>query len=338
MKIAIVGFGTVGKNLLKVLYRKKTFLKEKFDFDFKVVAVFKSDGAFIDQKGLDLTSFAFTTDYHDHPSWKPDVKANDKIDKIECDLVVEVTPTNIETGEPGLTHIRQALESGKDVVTANKGPLLLAFHELSNLAKKHNRMLRFEATVAGAIPDAIMVREALQGNQIISLKGILNGTTNYILTRMTFENVSFEMALKEAQQMGIAEADASYDVEGIDAASKLVILANSIMGNDVKLNDVHREGISHITPEAIELANFDGFLIKHVASFENGNLEVAPRLVEKSSPLAVGGTLNVLTFETDLAGEITLIGHGAGGVETASALLGDILNIAKIRGHIQLLS
>ncbi|MCK4243820.1 homoserine dehydrogenase, partial [Candidatus Bathyarchaeota archaeon] len=198
--------------------------------------------------------------------------------------------------------------------------------------------LRFEATVAGAIPDAIMVREALQGNQIISLKGILNGTTNYILTRMTFENVSFEMALKEAQQMGIAEADASYDVEGIDTASKLVILANSIMGNDVKLNDVHREGISHITPEAIELANFDGFLIKHVASFENGNLEVAPRLVEKSSPLAVGGTLNVLTFETDLAGEITLIGHGAGGVETASALLGDILNIAKIRGHIQLLS
>jgi homoserine dehydrogenase len=220
-------------------------------------------------------------------------------------------------------------------VTANKGPLVIAFKELSNLAKKYERLFRYEATVAGALPDSEIVREALQGNQISSLKGILNGTTNYILTRMTFEDVSFEIALKEAQQMGIAEADSSYDVEGVDAASKLVILANSIMGDDVRLSDVKREGISHVTPEAIRLAELDGFLIKHIASIENGDLEVAPRLVEKTSSLAVGGTLNVLCFETDLAGEITLIGRGAGGVETSSAILGDILNIAKLRGHIK---
>ena len=338
MRIAIVGFGTVGKSLLQVLSRKRDYLREKLGFNFKVVAVFKRDGAFIDPQGLDVGSLAFIADYKRHPKWKTDVKADDAIEELDCDLIVEATPTKIETGEPGLTHIKKALESGKDVVTANKGPLVMAFHEISDLAIKRNRLLRYEAAVLGAVPDAGLVRETLQGNEIIYLRGILNGTTNYILTRMTFEGTSFEIALKEAQQMGIAEVDPSYDVEGIDAACKLVILANSLMGDHAKLSDVKREGISHITPEAIELASIDGFLIKHVASIEEGQLEVAPRLIEKSSPLAVGGTLNVLSFGTDLAGEITLIGRGAGGIETASAILGDIINVAKIRGYTKTIS
>jgi homoserine dehydrogenase len=240
---------------------------------------------------------------------------------------VEVTPTNIEDGEPALSHLLTAMENGKDVVTSNKGPLALSFRELDDAARFNDVQFRFEASVGGAMPIINFAHENLAGCTIESIYGILNGTTNYILSRMAKEGSSYDQTLKEAQEMGIAETDPYQDVEGIDAACKIAILANSVLNRDVTLNEVEVEGISKITPESIALAKKEGYLIKLIGEASHDVLEVSPRLVRQGSPLAVEGTMNLATLKTDLAEDVTVAGKGAGSVETASAILSDLLNI-----------
>lgn len=332
MKIALIGFGSVGKGVIDVLRRKTGDLKKYYGVDFQLTTVYKSDGGLHNEKGLNLEQ-VLQTNYKQNPSWKENFTVGDTLEDLNCQIVIEATPTNIQTGEPGLSHIKKALGSEKDVITSNKGPMAVAFRELIELARRKNRILRYEATVAGAVPVFNLVRESLQGNNIYGVKGILNGTTNYILTRMTYEHIPFKVALREAQDLGIAEANPTYDIEGIDAACKLVILANSIMGINVGFESVDRTGINEITPESIELAKNEDYVIKHIASIENNKLEVAPRLITEGSPLSIGGTLNVVSFKTDLAGEITVVGKGAGGIETASSILNDLINVAQIRGE-----
>ncbi len=337
VRIILVGFGTVGKGFLNVVLEKKSFLKEIYGLNLHINAVFKSDGGFISNTntGLDIQSLLSIKDYKEHPQWVKDVKAYDKIPEMEADIVVELTPTNIGDGEPGLGHIRQALKSGKDVVTANKGPLVVAFQELITLAEENKRFLHYEGAVGGAIPVFSLVRENLKSSKIISIEGILNGTTNFILSRMVSEKIPFEIALKEAQELGYAERDPSYDIDGIDAAGKLLILTNTILRRPeerfVKFDEIKIESIRNITQEAVELAEENNLVIKHVASAKEGKLEVGPKLLPKTSPLAVSSTLNSITFKSDLAGEITIIGEGAGGRETASAVLTDIITIFKKR-------
>ncbi len=326
--MALVGFGNVGKAVAEVMLEKRELL-QKVGFEPTVVAVFERDGSWIDEKGLKLQEIL--SKGNSSPSWVEGAMAEERIADLDCDLVVEMTVTNIDDGEPGLTHIREALENGKDVVTSNKGPLVLAFPELMDIAEKRDRILLYEATVGGAIPVFHVAREALLVNNIISITGILNGTSNYILTKMTEEKVSFNAALREAQEKGYAEADPTYDIEGIDAASKLVILANGILKMKKIINDVRIEGITRITPEMTELAMEDGYLVKHIGYVDRNRIEIMPRLIPRSSPLAVGGTLNVISLKTDVAQDITLIGRGAGPRETASAVLGDALYINKIR-------
>ncbi len=337
VRIILVGFGTVGKGFLNVVIEKKSFLKEIYGLNLHINAVFKSDGGFISNTntGLDIQSLLSIKDYKEHPQWVKDVKAYDKIPEMEADIVVELTPTNIGDGEPGLGHIRQALKSGKDVVTANKGPLVVAFQELITLAEENKRFLHYEGAVGGAIPVFSLARENLKSSKIISIEGILNGTTNFILSRMVSEKIPFEIALKEAQELGYAERDPSYDIDGIDAAGKLLILTNTILRRPeerfVKFDEIKIESIRNITQEAVELAEENNLVIKHVASAKEGKLEVGPKLLPKTSPLAVSSTLNSITFKSDLAGEITIIGEGAGGRETASAVLTDIITIFKKR-------
>lgn len=329
MRVVIAGLGTVGKGLLKALSKKQIELRRAYGFSPKVVAAVKSDGAFLDENGLDPASVLSSLDgrsYEEHSTWVSGYTALEAVRDLDFDVLVEATPTNVESGEPGLSHILAALEREKDVVTSNKGPLVVAFEKLMEVARERGRILRYEATVGGAMPVFSLVEKCLRGNKITAIKGILNGTTNYILTRMTYERVPFDIALKEAQELGYAEANPSFDIEGIDAACKLVILANAIMSMRAKLSDVEIVGITRITPEAIELAREDGYLVKHVAQIEEGVLEVSPRLVDEKSPLAVGGTLNVVSVSTDLAGEFTVIGRGAG-EETVSAVLNDLIDI-----------
>jgi homoserine dehydrogenase len=257
------------------------------------------------------------------------VTASDIIKKAEYDALVEVTPTNALTGEPAIGYIKAALLRRKHVVTSNKGPIALAYKELRMMAEKKGVALRYEATVAGAIPIMHTLEHGLAGNEILALYGVLNGTCNYILTRMADEGLTYEQALMEAREMGYAEADPTYDVQGIDAAIKLVILANTIWGNGTRLNDIDRTGIDLLTPDALRLADDEGCTIRLIAEAipRKHVLRVSPRIIEKNHPLVVEGTLNALTLETDMAKEITLIGRGAGSTETASAVIGDLLFI-----------
>ena len=177
------------------------------------------------------------------------------------------------------------------------------------------------------MPIINFTKETLSSCKINSIIGILNGTTNYILSRMTSEGTSYEDTLRESQELGIAETDPTQDVEGIDAACKTVILANSLLGIDATYSDVEVTGISHINSHAIELADKEDYLIKLIAEVSPDNLRVSPRLVKKGSSYDVGGTLNMATINTDLAGDVSVMGLGAGSLETASAMLTDLVSI-----------
>ena len=334
MKVCILGLGAVGKGVVKVFSMKKDEVKEKYGVDLKISAVTDTSGAAICDEGLDPDLLLEVKEKTGKVSNYPEygihgIKNLEVMDKADYDCLVEVTPTNIEDGEPAKKHMLKAFNDKRDVVTSNKGPLALSFGELINSAQENGAKFRFEASVGGAMPIINFAHETLSGCDINSILGILNGTTNYILSRMAKEGSSYEQILKESQELGIAETNPAQDVEGTDAACKVVILANSLMNMDVSLKDVEITGISKITPEAISLAKKEGYLIKLIGEVSPDILEVAPRLVKEGSPFAVEGTLNVATLKTDLAEDVTVVGKGAGSIETASAILSDILSIYK---------
>ena len=329
-KIIIMGFGSVGQGIANAISLKKEMIKEKYGIELKVVAASDSSTSAICQEGLDEKLLVDIKKSEGKLSAYPDCGNNmsgiDVLDAVEYDLLMEATPTNIETAEPALSLTFKAFEQGKDVVTSNKGHLALKFSEVTKAAEKNNVEFKYEASVGGAMPIINFTRETLSSCGINSIVGILNGTTNYILSRMTSEGSSYDITLRESQELGI---DPTQDVEGIDAACKTVILANSLLGIDATYSDVAVEGISKITSQAIELAKKDGYLIKLIAEVSPDSLKVSPRLVKKGSSYDVNGTLNMATIKTDLAGEITVMGLGAGSLETASAMLTDVISILK---------
>ncbi len=334
MKLCILGFGAVGRGVAKVISMKKEEMKEKYGLDLKITAVTDTSGAAIYDEGLDpnllLKIKEDTGKISNYPEYGISKISNmEVLHKVDFDCLIEVTPTDIENGEPAKSHILKAFNDKKDVVTSNKGPLALSFRELAESAKENNVQLKYEASVGGAMPILNFAHDTLPSCNIKSIFGILNGTTNYILSRMAKEGSSYEQILKESQEMGIAETNPAQDVEGTDAACKVVILANSIMNRDVTLKDVEIVGISKITQEAISLARNEGYLIKLIGEISEDTLEVSPRLVREGSPFAVDGTLNVATLKTDLAEDVTVVGKGAGSIETASAILSDIISIYK---------
>jgi len=239
-----------------------------------------------------------------------------------------VTPTNIKDGEPALSHIKTAFKSGKHVVTTNKGPLALALPALTELADYNKVYLRFSGTVGAGTPVLDLAKKCLLGDRIISIRGILNGTTNYILTEMDERHITFQLALENAQRLGYAEADPSMDVDGLDAACKLVIMANWIMDKKVTLKNVKIQGIRNVTLQALKEAAKKGCTVKLIGSI-NDDLKVMPTEISRYDPLCVGGVLNAVTFVSEFAGEETVIGRGAGGMETASAILRDLLDIKQ---------
>ncbi len=338
VRISIIGFGNIGGGVAEVIRRKREDIVKKYGLVLKIVGLADLKGVIINENGLSEEEIMkFKTGEKVEK-----MRTLDLIKELTHEVTVEATPTNIENGEPGLTHIITALEAGRNVVTSNKGPLALEYRRLMELAAKRGKEIRFGATVGGAMPIISLVRDNLASNGIISIRGILNGTCNYILTRMAEEGLPYEHVLREAQELGIAESDPSKDVEGIDTAIKLVILANSVFDRDVTYKDVEITGIKDTTSEALEMADEAGYAIKLLgeinpirkAGLSNGVdkvgcLKVAPRLVPKDNPLNVRGTLNVATIKTDLAGDITIIGKGAGPRETASAILSDIIGIYK---------
>ena len=317
LKIGIVGLGTVGSSVVRILREKQELLTKQCGRQIDVVAVSARDKT--RERGIDLQHIQWVDD--------PLVLATSK----NIDVFVELIG-----GEEGIARfcVEEALKCGHHVVTANKA--LLAHHgvALAKIAEKKGVLLNFEAAVAGGIPVIKAMRESLSGNSVSRVYGILNGTCNYILTRMLAEGISFEECLKEAKTLGYAEADPTFDIEGYDTAHKLALLTSLAFGSVISVDDIYVEGISNISLADIHAADELGYRIKllGVAVKTDTGIEqrVHPTMVPTSSVIAqVQGVTNAVSIQTDLLGELLLSGPGAGGNATASAVIGDIADIAK---------
>lgn len=342
-RIALIGFGTVGQGLAEILVEQGDVLEQKYGVRFQIVAV--SDllkGSLYNHAGLDpatlLDVVQRTGKLHDYALEQPSRALFAGWDSLRtirdsnADTVVEISWTDVQTGQPAIDHVKAAFENGKSAVLTNKGPVALAYRELADLAAAKGVQFRFEGTVMSGTPAIRLAQRALAGCRIGQIQGILNGTTNYILTEME-AGQSYAGALAEAQRLGYAEADPTADVEGWDAAGKAVILANVLMGGALKVADVDRTGISGLTLADVEAARAAGERWKLIAKVWSADgttqASVTPTRVPLSHPLAgVSGAVNAVTYTTDLLGDVTLIGPGAGRMETGYAVLGDLLDIA----------
>ncbi|RYE34644.1 MAG: homoserine dehydrogenase [Hyphomicrobiales bacterium] len=317
LRVGLAGLGTVGASTLRILRRQENALAARCGRTIRVTAVSARDRH--RDRGIDLGGFA----------WFDDPVALANSDEIDC--FVELIGGS---DGPAKQAVEAALSAGKHVVTANKA--LLAAHgvALAELAESNGVALAFEASSAGGIPVVKTLREALVGNNVGRISGILNGTCNYILSRMEQEGLTFEDCLKDAQRLGYAEADPTFDVEGFDTAHKLAILTSLAFGTKIDAEAIHVEGISAITPLDLKMADDLGYRIKllGVAERTKTGIEqrVHPTMVPKSSPIAqVMGVLNAVSVDADAVREITLVGPGAGGDPTASAVVADIADVAR---------
>ena len=336
--LAIIGFGNVGQGLTKIISDKKQLLIEKFGIHLSIVAICDLyKGSLYNPKGLDPEVLLSDLEKHgDLKSTSAPItgwNATETIDKSGADILVELAFTDLQTGEPAVSHIKQALNNGMHVSMTNKGPVALHFPELRKIALSNNVQIGIEGTVMSGTPAINLGNEMVLAAGITKIQGILNGTTNYILGEMS-SGSGYENALKQAQELGYAEADPTGDVEGYDAAAKVVILGNLLMDLSLTLDDIDREGISHITKNDISNATslkkhwkLIGTIEKHIDGF---SASVKPEMVSSEHPLAsIKGATNAITYSTELLGDITLIGPGAGRLETGYAVIEDILSIHK---------
>jgi homoserine dehydrogenase len=339
-RLAFIGFGNVGQGLAHIIRERGEELSAQFGVQPVIVAV--SDllkGAIYDPNGLDpaalLAAAAEGKPLDSLPAPHHGWDALKTITQTNADVIVEMSYTDLTTGEPAANHIRAALESGKHAVTTNKGPAALHYTELAALAEKNGVAFGVEGTVMSGTPSLHLGLDLLAAAEITCVQGIFNGTTNYILTQMGAGN-SYAAALAEAQRLGYAEADPTGDVEGFDAAGKVVILANLLMGAHIGMQDVDRKGISHLTVEDITSAKAAGEKWKLIGKVEKAagsiHASVQPTRLPLSHPLAsVDGATNAITYTTDLLGDVTLIGPGAGRIETGYSLLVDLLHIHRMQ-------
>jgi homoserine dehydrogenase len=334
-KIALLGFGTVGQGLCEILKDKSAFLKDKYGFEYSIVAV--ADFAFgnvYNPNGLDVD--LMLKEAAAKQKFTKDVVNMDNVQLIkECnaDLMCELTYTDLVSGGPAIDHCKAALGSGKHVVTSNKGPAALLYPELKVIADINKVKFMIEGTVCAGTPIINLTDGPLAGCEISKIRGILNGTTNYMLSEME-KGMAYDDVLKVAQDLGYAEADPTGDVEGHDARGKVTILANIVMDAGIKIADVSCEGITKITLDDIAKAKAENARWKLIGSVEkkDGKVigSVAPEMVSLSHPLAgVMGATNALTFTTDLLGDVTIVGPGAGKIETGFSILTDILAIHR---------
>ena len=331
MRIILCGFGVVAQSFSKLLETRAHELYSKFGLNPRIIGVFDSKGCAYNESGLDFKKLNKTKEktgsVRGYDKSIKQILGKEIIENMDADVLIETTASNYKDAEPGMSHIISAMKKKMHVISVNKGPLALAFPSLMELATYNQVMLRFSGTVGGGTPILDYAKNSLRGERILSFQGILNGTTNYILTNMA-EGMSFEDALKDAQSKGYVEADESLDLDGLDAAAKLVILANWIMGMKVTMPDIIKKGIRKVSTNDIKNAQKRGCAVKLIASCNN-ELTVSPLEIKSDDPLCVNGTLNAISFTSEHSGTQTIIGRGAGGTETASAILRDLIDIRK---------
>ncbi|NHN48234.1 homoserine dehydrogenase [Halostella sp. JP-L12] len=311
MKIAVLGAGAVGRSVAELAG----------EYGHEVTAVADSRGAVADADGVDVAA-AF--DRKDEAGSVGDADPDDAL-AAEYDVLVEATPTTLGDAEPGFGHARAALERDRHVVLANKGPVAERYGDLRALERDSAGDVLFEATVGGAIPVLSTIAD-FGPSKVTAARGVLNGTANFILSRMAAEGIDYEHVLAEAQDLGVAEADPAFDVDGTDAALKCVILANVLSDGDAEfsLDDAEVDGIRDVPGSALELAAEDGRTVRLIGEASPDGVRVGPRLVPANGTLAVTGTRNIVQLETRHAGRLNVSGRGAGGPETATAVLADV--------------
>jgi len=333
-KIALLGFGTVGQGLCEILLDKKEMLKDKYDYEIVAVADF-AYGNVYNPNGLNVSQLL--EEAKAKQKFTQDLTDMDNVTLIkECnaDVMCELTYTDLQTGGPAIDHCNASLSSGKSVVTSNKGPAALKYPEMKELADANGVKFMIEGTVCAGTPVINLAEGPLAGCSISKIRGILNGTTNYMLSEME-KGMAYDEVLKIAQELGYAEADPTGDVEGHDARGKVTILANIVMGAKLDISDVSCEGITKITPADIDKAKSENArwkLIGSVEKKEDGTVvgSVAPEMVPMTHPLAgIMGATNALTFSTDLMGDVTIVGPGAGRIETGFSILTDLISISR---------
>ncbi len=309
MKLAVLGAGDVGRSVADLAG----------EYGHDVVALADSSSAAIDSDGIAVENVL------ERKVGGEAVGSADPEDVFETDydVLVEATPTTLGDAEPGFSHVQRALEADRHAVLANKGPVAERYEELRALEADSAGSIRFEATVGGAIPILSTIEDSTP-EAVTAVRGVLNGTANFILTRMAAEGLDYDHVLAEAQDLGVAEADPTFDVDGTDAALKFVILANVLSDGGFALEDATVEGIQNIPGSALDLAAEDGRTIRLIGEATRDGVRVGPRLVPENGALAVTGTRNIVQIETRHAGSLHTSGRGAGGPETATAVLSDV--------------
>lgn len=316
INVGIIGFGTVGTGTVRILLENREILEERLGFEINLKRI--ADLDIERDRGISLPTGILSTDV--------DALLNDP----HIDIVVEL----IGGIRPAKDFILKAVSNRKHVVTANKALLATAGNEIFTAALQAGVEIGFEASVAGGIPIIKVIREGLVANRIKAVYGIINGTSNYILTKMTEENVEFSEALKEAQELGYAEADPTLDIEGIDSAHKLALLAFLSYGIPISYEDIYREGISQTSPQDIGFASDLGYKVKLLAIAKESDseieLRVHPTMLPKEYLISkVDGSFNAIYIDGDAAGSTLYYGRGAGDMPTGSAVVSDIVDIAR---------
>ena len=336
LKLAFIGFGNVARAFARMMESRRTQLDGEFGLRWRTTAIATANhGCVLSNDGLDLNEAVDICESGGNLTALAGVRdatdATRLIESCEADVLFETTPLNPGDGQPAISYISSALERGINVVTANKGPLAFAYRRLIEIAAERGAAFRFEGAVMDGAPVFNLFESCLPAVKLLGFEGIVNSTTNHILTGME-SGRSFDECLTEARRLGIAEANADYDVEGWDAAVKATALANVLMGADVHPADVERHGIRGITRDQLSSALEQGGSIRLVARAYTGpeglKLTVGPETVARTSPLdSARGTSNVLLLKTDLMGEIAIFEGYPGIQQTAYALLSDLLRI-----------
>lgn len=334
----LVGFGTVGQGVAERVRDAGAELAAA-GIDVRLIGVVDPVlGSVADESGMDpvalLDAVARRGSLADFPGTRLSDGGAAAIEALAADVVFEMTPTNLRDAEPGLSHVRTALGAGRHVVTTNKGPVALAWPELEALARENGVQLRCEGTVMSGTPLLNVCEGGLAGAGVTAVRGILNGTCNFMLSRME-DGADYDDALHEAQALGYAETDPAGDVEGWDAAAKVAILGNLVLDGSLRLTDVAREGIDGVSRDDIDRASAAGRRLRLVGAVGKGdgsviNPRVGVEALELDDPLAaVRGAGNLLTFETDALGAVSIAGPGAGKAATGHALIADLVAIHR---------
>ena len=335
MDIGLIGFGGVGQALAGLLIEKKKYLREKYNLEINLKYIINSSGGIYNPEKIDLihliNHIQKGKQISEYKDW-----GNYNIDSIiangDVDTIVELTHTNISSGQPALMHMEKALKNRMNVVTGNKGPIFLKYKYLNELAGENGVQLMVGCTTGGALPSINGGLIEVAGSEITSMEGILNGTTNYILSEMMKNHISYDEALKQAQKEGIAEKNPTLDIEGYDTAVKIIILSNVILNTDLSLNDIKVEGISHIKKEELIVLKEQEKKLKLMGkvAMKNGKATAEVKLceIDKSHPLyLVDGKNKGITYKTDSLGEISIIGGASGRINAAAAILRDLINL-----------